>query len=339
MHPECPNCRSAIPRYRLFITTAWGRFPCRNCGSLLGVNLRRRFLGVGLCMFLGFAWVMVLRGAAVAVSVVPPVVFFLGILVYVFFFDRAVVHERTGFRCRRCGYDLQGQADSRCPECGTTFDLSGKPKLDPDGDEHKRQSSLARTVTFLVMAALLLAVTFGLVAYTRFAGGRRAAPGIYANTSHNPGEQTGTLAKHMERIHSAARAYRRDYSEWPASIDPLVGVSLPSGYKMPTELAYRPPPALPPTSSDLRPTSSGSSLTSSDRLPASDPLLDWVLVVSEAVDYDRDGNRLAEPHRLILRLGGKMELLPADAVNKLLASQEDEQVRSPAPSPEATGGD
>jgi hypothetical protein len=36
--------------------------------------------------------------------------------------DRAAVVERCGFRCKTCGYDLQGQVAPRCPECGREFD-------------------------------------------------------------------------------------------------------------------------------------------------------------------------------------------------------------------------
>ena len=50
------------------------------------------------------------------------------------FFERARVLERKGFRCRQCGYDLQGQEASRCPECGA--------KLDP-ADQKRSQSEEA----------------------------------------------------------------------------------------------------------------------------------------------------------------------------------------------------
>jgi hypothetical protein len=48
----------------------------------------------------------------------------------------------------------------------------------------------------------------------------------------------------------------------------------------------------------------------------------WVLMVSEPLEYNRAGRRLDQPHRLILRLDGRVELLPADHAETLLASEE-----------------
>ena len=120
LYAECPNCHCPVSRLRLFFTTMWGRWRCSGCGALLGIDVRRRLLaiipwlaivillvGVFRITNLGYAiWLPTLIGSA---------------LVNFFLFDRPVVHERTGFRCRSCGYDLQGQMESRCPECGAEF--------------------------------------------------------------------------------------------------------------------------------------------------------------------------------------------------------------------------
>jgi rubrerythrin len=41
---------------------------------------------------------------------------------------------RLGHRiCIECGYDLRGQVEHRCPECGTQFDLTKPPYGAADG--------------------------------------------------------------------------------------------------------------------------------------------------------------------------------------------------------------
>jgi hypothetical protein len=34
-------------------------------------------------------------------------------------FDRIIAREPRGTYCTRCGYDLTGLTEPRCPECGT----------------------------------------------------------------------------------------------------------------------------------------------------------------------------------------------------------------------------
>lgn len=36
--------------------------------------------------------------------------------------------------CLKCGYDLRGQTEPRCPECGTAFELSSSDQLAGQGD-------------------------------------------------------------------------------------------------------------------------------------------------------------------------------------------------------------
>lgn len=107
----------------------------------------------------------------------------------------------------------------------------------------------------------------------------------------------GELGETMRRIHRAAAAYHRDFAQWPAEIEDLAGRSLPRGFAMPQELTYRPPPE---SQWQCNP---------------------WVLIVSNDTQYDLEGGRLSEPHRLVCRLGGKVELLPSDEVQLLLDSQ------------------
>jgi hypothetical protein len=48
---------------------------------------------------------------------------------YFVLFERTRVLERKGFRCRQCGYDLQGQLEPRCSECGLGFNETEKAWL------------------------------------------------------------------------------------------------------------------------------------------------------------------------------------------------------------------
>lgn len=105
------------------------------------------------------------------------------------------------------------------------------------------------------------------------------------------------LTNQMERVFHAASAYRRDFGKWPNSVDTLVGKSLPSGFKLSPRLTYRPVP------------------------PSQDRSTIWILLVSDDVQYDLAGDQLPEPHRLVLRLNGRVETLPKTQVENLLAAQ------------------
>jgi hypothetical protein len=108
---------------------------------------------------------------------------------------------------------------------------------------------------------------------------------------------TTALIDEMKSIHRAATAYHRDYRKWPDGVESLVGRTLPRGFKMSPDLKYRPVPA---------------SETFSTK---------WVLIVSGPVHYEPDGEPLGEPHRLVLRLNGKVELLSDAETEELLAAQ------------------
>ncbi len=109
--------------------------------------------------------------------------------------------------------------------------------------------------------------------------------------------ETSDLSDQMRRIHGAATAHHRDYRKWPDRVEPLVGRALPHGYTMSSKLTYRPVPA----SEEFSNT--------------------WVLIVSDPVDYSEEGEKLDRPHCLVLRLSGKIELLPERDIQQLLATQ------------------
>ncbi len=173
MPAECPNCRQPIPQLRLFMTSAWGRFNCSRCGALLGIDVTRRLLAmipwiVILMLLLSVARISSL-GWAVAVPVLLAVC-----LANFFLFDRAVVHERTGFRCRQCGYDLQGQSEARCPECGSAFDAAELAAYKAGGTPATPVASRSRRVLVaVVLGAITLLLVLGIL-YSKAA--RRRVP-------------------------------------------------------------------------------------------------------------------------------------------------------------------
>ena len=179
MHPECPNCREPVPRMRLFFTTAWGRWPCKACGTLLGVDLRRRFLATIPFAVILILLIKVLRITDLGIPISVPVIIGAGLLNF-FIFDRAVVRERTGFRCRRCGYDLRGQTEGRCPECGLDFDFEALTAHRGEPASQPRVVRLRwRIVTGVIVGGLTLLLIAGLM-YLRAAKARKAVPPVVA---------------------------------------------------------------------------------------------------------------------------------------------------------------
>lgn len=121
MAVECPVCHRPISFWRVIRTTAWGSWRCPDCDSKLGVDRKRRFLAL-------IPWTIVVLSVMVFTPLMQYSMFLtVGLLVGFFFaifyaFEQATVLEQAGFRCTKCGYDLQGQVDPLCPECG--YELS-----------------------------------------------------------------------------------------------------------------------------------------------------------------------------------------------------------------------
>lgn len=115
-------------------------------------------------------------------------------------------------------------------------------------------------------------------------------PGSTTPEDFKPGEWSGI----MKTTHDAVSDYYRDFRKWPPDLKTLVGRYLRQDFQLPGELIYRP---LPDVETDDQ---------------------SFVLMVSDETLYDLDNKRLDTPQRLILRLSGKIELLPTDEVEKLL---------------------
>jgi hypothetical protein len=85
-----------------------------------------------MILFVVLVSLLVARLTRLPASLDAPVVlgtFATLLLLHFMFFERVRVIERRGFRCQTCGYDLQGQVEPRCPECGREFDADDQARM------------------------------------------------------------------------------------------------------------------------------------------------------------------------------------------------------------------
>lgn len=163
---ECPVCRQPL-RWTYLLRTWWSRWPCGRCGSLLGIDRKRRLLSVLPVVLLALPVSIYLARSGWPDFIALPVILILW-LPWSLLMERATVLERRGFRCRQCGYDLRGQTVPRCPECGQEFDAAERAYLEtgvfPSGPiRHRSRAWFA--VLLLVFAVLLTGLAVGITHY------------------------------------------------------------------------------------------------------------------------------------------------------------------------------
>ncbi len=125
---ECPNCRGPVSFWRSIRTTAWGRFPCKTCGSILSIDARRRFLAV--IPLVGAIAVLLFVARVQDYGTLAFVAGYVAVAVPVFYFiEKVVIIERRRFCCRKCGYELEGLTEPRCPECAEPFDPAERQRV------------------------------------------------------------------------------------------------------------------------------------------------------------------------------------------------------------------
>ncbi len=169
---ECPNCRAPVSWFRAFRTPAWGSWVCRACDSRLGVSLSRRMIAVGICVLAGL-------GASMALPLAPawdaPLIlgiFFAILAPYFTFFEQPRLIERSGFHCKKCGYDLHGLVELRCPECGTEFDEEQRARSERISGEieastrSRRRTRIIGITLVVILFSLTLAGVFGTWLFT-----------------------------------------------------------------------------------------------------------------------------------------------------------------------------
>ena len=188
---ECPNCRQSVSFWRAIRTSAWGRFPCKACGSVLGISLPRRMIALipwCACVFVlltmariqDYGWPVM--GAALVAT-----------FLCVFYpLERVVLVDRRSFCCHRCGYELEGLTKPRCPECGTPFDPAEKERilarLGTPAPIGRGRWAAVLVITLLVAAVIANIVVFQA---TRVRRGATPVPAPVSPTAGSPGSVAG----------------------------------------------------------------------------------------------------------------------------------------------------
>ena len=175
---ECPVCREPL-RWTYVLRPLWSQWRCGRCGSLLGVNRKRRLLAIlPFIVFVLPASLFLSRAGWGDFAVIPVV-----LIVWIPYFlllDRASVLERRGFRCKGCGYDLRGQVVPRCPECGREFDAEEKARLeaglliDTTAAPPRRRLAL----TLLIILPLLITVGLGIAQWRSYSARLARQPAV-----------------------------------------------------------------------------------------------------------------------------------------------------------------
>lgn len=187
----------------------WSQWRCDGCGSLLGINRKRRILAVfpfvAVVCFMGF---FLSRAGWGDFMVVP---FALALwFPYFLLLDRAAVLERCGFRCKGCGYDLQGQTVPRCPECGRDFDAAERAILETGAFPRTTRRSPGRAwaaIGVLVFIFLGTLLALGITHYKRMSS-RAARLRVLATqpTGQVPTQGNASRASDVEERSTTAPA-------------------------------------------------------------------------------------------------------------------------------------
>lgn len=209
MLAECPVCRHPL-RWTYLVRTWWSRWPCDRCGSLLGIDRKRRLLSALPLALLALPVSIYLSRSGWPDFIALPVVFILW-LPWFLLMERAAVLERRGFRCRQCGYDLRGQTVPRCPECGQEFDAAERAYLEtgvfPSGLVRRRSRA------WFAIPLLLFAVTL---------------TGLAVGITHYRGVQARIARRQALAAQQAAKAARQAAASQPATVTDQVSTA-PAG--------------------------------------------------------------------------------------------------------------
>lgn len=132
---------------------------------MLTISFARRMLAAGIWVAVLLFSMEFLRLYSFPRWVTYPLML-LSFVALLWAFERVVLLERRAFTCRKCGYDLRGLPENRCPECATEFDPAEQQRIlarihsPPPRPRH-------RWIAALVVVLLALSVAAGLVAYKR----------------------------------------------------------------------------------------------------------------------------------------------------------------------------
>ncbi len=113
--------------------------------------------------------------------------------------------------------------------------------------------------------------------------------------------ESQAMHRALDRVSVAIRRYRNDYRHWPHRTEDLASLYLPDSVAV--LLVPRGAQAVPQL------------WMVSGLDPDADPP-DRIVAYSVQVQYDLEGKTLSAPHRWVLRLDGRIELVPADEVDR-----------------------
>lgn len=188
---ECPVCRRPL-RWTYMLRPMWSEWVCEGCGSLLGLNRKRRLLAILPFVGLALAVVGMAQFAGGGLLVALPAILVIWVP-YFLLLDRAVVLEERGLRCKQCGYDLRGQIAPRCPECGREFDADERASLKTGGFASapvrpRRRLWLTATLVVLACVTMLATLVLGINRYFAASARPTSAPALATQAVPPAGE-------------------------------------------------------------------------------------------------------------------------------------------------------
>ncbi|HNQ23773.1 MAG TPA: alpha-L-fucosidase [Phycisphaerae bacterium] len=193
---ECPVCHHAIDVVRFLLKRPpWS---CAGCASLLTPSPIRRHLArlpavAAMLIVTGYGYEPVRAAWGPAAAAIGSLLVCIPVMLLVWLpvcvlLDRALVSTRRGFRCQNCSYDLRGQTQPRCPECGRVFSEVESAQMyvaDPTTIV-QRIAPRGRYVwwtLYLVLVVALLACVMTTLLMWRNATLRNAAPPVSMSTT------------------------------------------------------------------------------------------------------------------------------------------------------------
>jgi len=141
---RCPHCRHPCSHVEILFASHRTRFTCKRCGSILKLDMQRRYLMLVPIILLVITLVAFILATTNADDRVCIPAALLVTIIVVFRFDRMLVIEARGAYCRHCGYNLRGCTGSICTECGREHDFT-TAQVTPvdDSDAHIDECNVA----------------------------------------------------------------------------------------------------------------------------------------------------------------------------------------------------
>jgi len=135
-------------------SSATRRFACRSCESILSVSVTRPIIVVALIWGVAVLQVpLVMQYGSYGMVVFGVLCVSLPFIIF-HWIDRVILIDRLAFRCTRCGYDLRGLREPRCPECGTEFDPAERARILARVKSAPRLNERRGMLVFLIGAIL-----------------------------------------------------------------------------------------------------------------------------------------------------------------------------------------